>query len=303
METSSIRAFVMTASEGSVTRAAEKLHITQPALSQQLRRLEDTLGTSLFLRKPKGLELTVAGQQLLPAAQQALAALQVLDGQARSLRRSIQGRLRIGTIIDPEFLRLGAWLGWLRRWHPGVHLELRHGMSGTVTDAVLQGDLDVAFTLGPPGLTADQVALDVIQLAEFRYRVIAPPGWHERVVGQGWEVLACLPWLATPPQSVHARLLSAAFAERDLSPPVAAEVDLEQSMLELVRSGVGLALARDTIAQHAAHTQGVVIADQVSIPAALGFVVHRTALGQPTVDAAQAGIRAVWEVDAPPGRS
>lgn len=294
MDTVGIRAFVMVARTGNVTRAAERLHVSQPALSQQLKRLEARLDTILFVRAARGLELTERGQRLLPAAEQALAALDALDSLARGMRRAVQGTLRIGTIIDPEFLRLGALLGWLRRHHPGIRLELRHGMSGTGAAAVANGGLDVAYTLGSPELTEFQDTCTVLPLARFHYRVIAPPGWEERVRGRSWEDLVTLPWLATPPQSVHHRLLRSVFEACGRTPPIAAEVDLEPSMLALVRSGVGLALARDTIARTAAHGAGVIIADRVSIAAGLGFIAARATADQPTIEAALSGVRAVW---------
>lgn len=299
MDTVGIRAFVMIARTGNITRAAERLHVSQPALSQQLKRLEERLDASLFVRSARGLELTEQGRRLLPAAEQTLAALEALDALAKGMRRAVQGTLRIGTIIDPEFLRLGALLGWLRQHHPGIALELRHGMSGTMTSSVAQGHLDVTYTLGSPTLNEFEPTFQVLPLARFQYRVIAPPAWRDRVLGKSWTELLALPWLATPPESVHHRLLGRIFADCGRTPPVAAEVDLEPSMLALVRAGVGLALARDTLARTAAHSAEVVIADRVTVPAGLGFIAARGTIDQPTIQAAQSGIRAVWTLPGP----
>ncbi|MDZ7809535.1 MAG: LysR family transcriptional regulator [Arhodomonas sp.] len=147
----SLRAFVTVAREGSVSRAAERLHLTQPAVSLRLKQLGADVGLTLFRRQPHGLELTADGQALLPAAQKALAAIEAFNRNAQAMHATVRGRLRIGTIVDPEFIRLGAFLHHFVERAPQVETELHQGMSGTVLERVAQGELDVGFFLGPPG--------------------------------------------------------------------------------------------------------------------------------------------------------
>ncbi|MER8606843.1 LysR family transcriptional regulator [Mesorhizobium sp. M1233] len=110
-----LRVFVAVAREGNVTRASERLHLTQPAISLQLKRLAQDIGVSLFHRTATGLELTRDGALLAAKAEQVLAALMDFDQTARHLITQVRGKLRIGTIIDPEFTRLGAFLKhWLK---------------------------------------------------------------------------------------------------------------------------------------------------------------------------------------------
>ena len=99
----------------------------------------------LFERYPRGMRLTDAGRKLLPAAADELSAA------ATGLKGPLLGTLRIGTILDTEFLRLGSFLGVLVNRHPGLAFELRHGISGAVLHEVDVGHLDVAYTLGLPG--------------------------------------------------------------------------------------------------------------------------------------------------------
>lgn len=295
MDHASLRAFVTVAREGNLTRAAERLFLTQPALSLQVKKLQSELGMVLFERTPRGMRLTDAGRKLLPAAERALTAVAEFGAAASGLKGTVSGQLRIGTIVDPEFLRLGAFLGLLAERHPGLAFELRHGMSGAVAREVEVGTLDVAYTLGLPGLPEFRERFQALTLTRFTYRVVAPPGWGGQVRGKGWRALAALPWIGTPPESVHHRLLERIFAAEGVEPNVVARVDLEPSMLDLVRSGVALALARDSLALRAAHAEGVIIADAVSVEAELGFVCRKDRRMEPPVAAAMAVIAEVWD--------
>ena len=294
MDYNNLRAFVTVAREGNLTRAAECLFLTQPALSLQIKKLQTQLDLILFKRTSRGMRLTEAGQKLLPSAKRALQVAAEFSTAAAGLNDAIIGRLRLGTILDPEFLRLGRFLRSLAERHPALTFELKHGMSGTVSRLVEDNRLDVAYTLGQPGLKEFEDRFHLVSLTEFSYRVVAPPGWAGQVRGKGWRELAELPWIGTPPDSVHNRLLSRIFANEDIEPNVVAQVDLEPSMMDLVISGVGMALARHNLALQAAHNQGVSIADAVSVEAEMCCVCRADRRNEPSIRAAMSVIEDVW---------
>ncbi len=150
MDLTLLRAFVTVAREGNLTRAAVQLHLTQPAVSLQIKHLQETLGVTLFTRTSHGLSLTRDGQALLPHAERALGAASDVQRAAASLRHEVRGRLRIGTILDPAFLRLGGFLKQLVETWPHIETALRHGMSGWVLEQVRAGELDVGYYIGLP---------------------------------------------------------------------------------------------------------------------------------------------------------
>ncbi|CAH2803213.1 MAG: Transcriptional regulator, LysR family [uncultured Caballeronia sp.] len=244
MDYTLLRAFLTVAREGNLTRAAARLHLTQPAVSLQIKNLQEMLG--VVLRTSHGLLLTRDGEALLPHAERTLAVASDIQRAAAALRHEVSGTLHIGTILDPGFLRLGGFLRQLVETHPRIETSLRHGMSGWV--------LDVRF--------------HVVRLTPFIYRVLAPAGWHNRVNKgkRSWAALAKLPWIWTPPESAHNRLLSRIFREVGAMPVIVAEVDQEPSMLDLVKSGVGLTLARDSIAIGEAHAHALTIVEGVTVP-------------------------------------
>jgi DNA-binding transcriptional LysR family regulator len=130
-----LRAFVATAAEGNVSRAAAKLHLTQPAVSLQLRQLADITGVELFTRTRNGVLLTRDGATLLQHAERALQAQAEFLQAAQRLKGSVRGTLRVGTILDPEFTRLGAFLSELVALAP----ELRPGPGRTARGRARRG--------------------------------------------------------------------------------------------------------------------------------------------------------------------
>lgn len=295
----SLRAFVMVAREGSVSRAAARLHLSQPAVSLKLKQLQDELDLKLFQRKPQGLVLTPDGQALLPAAEKALATLSAFEQSARALHSTLRGRLRIGTIVDPEFIRLGAFLHRLVERAPQLETELRQGMSGSVLAQVRDERLDVGFFLAPPGEGPGALAPEVAhrELTRFHYYVIAPAGWGPRIVSSEWPQLASMPWIVTPANSVHHRLLRAALEPLGLVPQGVAQVDQEACMLDLVRAGVGLSLARDALAMAERQERGLLVVEGVRLPCALSIVWRRDRQAEPLISEALEALAGVWGAD------
>jgi len=293
MDLTQLRAFIAVAHEGNLTRAAEKLHLTQPAVSLQIKALQESLGIGLFNRSASGMVLTAEGNTLLPLAERVLSDVQALRRHATDLRSSeniVSGTLAIGTILDPEFIRLGAFLKLLVERHPQLSTQLAHHMSGSVLNEVRAGHLDVGFFLGDPGK-----GFHAMTLTSFSYNVIAPAGWKNRVSGKGWKELARLPWIWTPSESAHHRLLSKIFAQHQIKPQTVALVDQESSMLDLVKSGVGLSLARESIALNQAHAHGLVIADAVELSTELSFIALEKRQHEAAIKAVFQLLQQVWQ--------
>jgi DNA-binding transcriptional LysR family regulator len=295
MDFTQLRAFVTVAREGNLTRAAERLHVTQPAVSLQIKALQDNLNLQLFTRSASGMSLTNDGAKLLPYAEKVLATTAEFRQAYAALHSTVSGELGIGTILDPEFTRLGVFLKRLVETYPQLSTTLRQGMSGSVLQQIRQGDLDVGFYIGEPP-DDGKTACHSIVLTSFTYRVVAPGGWHNRVIGKQWESLAQLPWIWTPPESAHHRLLSQIFGAQGIIPNKVALVDQEPSMLDLVKSGVGLSLIRDSIAIREAHAHGLTIADAVSVETGLSFICAEKRKNEAMIAASFELVKQCWQL-------
>ncbi|MBV8635309.1 MAG: LysR family transcriptional regulator [Burkholderiaceae bacterium] len=289
MDITQLRAFVTVAHEGNLTRAAEKLHVTQPAVSLQIKSLQAALELQLFNRNTGGMSLTEDGAKLLPYAERVLTSFSEFRQGAEALHTTISGSLALGTILDPEFTRLGQFLKRLVESHPQISTELRHGMSGWVAQEIKAGRLDLGFYLGTPSKEFHSEIL-----TSFTYNVVAPQGWKARVSGKDWPALAKLPWIWTPAESVHQRLLNQVFTQHRVAPNKVAMVDQEPSMLDLVKSGVGLSLIRESIALREAHAHGLVIADRVSLSTDLSFICLAKRRNEPVIAAVFDLLNSLW---------
>src|SRR5262245_33839116 len=170
MELYQLRTFATVAEEGHLTRAAERLHLSQPAVSGHIKALERALDVRLFDRSATGMELTEEGRQLLVHAQKVLAAAEGVKRAAQRMHADVSGLLHVGTVTDPADNRLGELLAASVRKHPMLRLELQQTMSGTALESVREGRLDATFFFGdapPPPLHA-------LPLRQLIYRIAAP---------------------------------------------------------------------------------------------------------------------------------
>ncbi|NMO56364.1 LysR family transcriptional regulator [Actinoplanes sp. TBRC 11911] len=156
LETALLRSFVTALRTGSISRAATALGQTQPALSQQLRKLENVVGRPLLFRSPSGVTPTSAGEELLPYAERILS----LSAQALTeTGRALTGHCGVGLLEDLAASQLPQALADLARLHPGATLEVLNGSNAEMRDAYDTGRVDLVLNAvvdlpGPPRWTA-----------------------------------------------------------------------------------------------------------------------------------------------------
>jgi DNA-binding transcriptional LysR family regulator len=285
-----LRAFATVAKMGHLTRAAESLCVTQPAVTGQIKALEEELGISLFDRKPGRMALTRAGERMLPEAEKVLAAAGALLGQARQLQGEIAGTLVVGTVGDPDSLRLGSLLGGLVAALPLLEIKTRSGASEALREAVATSSLQASFYIGP------HIPRDVkgLPLQTLHYRVVAPFALRDRVLRAGWGEISEMPWIGAPHASHVQTLLHDTFSRQGLSPKIVLESDDAAAPRSLVRAGIGLALLREEVAVSAAERDELVIWPHTRVEALLSFIYPATAEHDPAIVAALSVLRGVW---------
>jgi DNA-binding transcriptional LysR family regulator len=297
MELYQLRGFAAVAEAGHLTRAAEKLHLSQPALSAQIKALEDELGVTLFERSASGMALTAAGRRLLPEAGRVLADAAALHGLARTIQGEVNGHVRVGTLADPEFIRLPALLAQATERFPLLEIELHHEVSGAAFEKVRDGALDASFYYGDLA----HPAVESIPLREIAYRVAAPAAWRDKVEGARWEEIAALPWVMTPAISTHHVLATRLFAERGSAPATLIEADNETVIRSLVASGLGVALVREDLAREAVDATELIVWPEARLATRLHFIYPAEKRDEPEIRALVGVVRDVWrDAVAPP---
>ncbi|MCH2555834.1 MAG: LysR family transcriptional regulator [Alcanivorax sp.] len=150
MDTHSLTVFMAVAENGSFSAAAERLFLTQPAVSKRIAQLEQQLGTRLFDRVGRRIRLTEAGEALLPRARQVLLDLEDMGRAISNLTGRVAGTLRIGTSHHIGLHRLPPVLRRFSREYPEVRLDIQFIDSEEAWEGVLHGDLELGVVTLPP---------------------------------------------------------------------------------------------------------------------------------------------------------
>jgi DNA-binding transcriptional LysR family regulator len=297
MELYQLRTFAAVAEAGHLTRAAERLHLSQPAVSGHIKALEQELDVRLFDRAPTGMVLTEAGRRLLAHAHKVLSAAEGVKQAAQQMHGALAGQLHIGTVADPVDNRLGAVLTAAVQRYPLLKLELHQTMTGTALESVRDGRLDATFYFGDAP-TPPLVALPLRQLI---YRVAAPVAWAQRVRDARWHEIAALPWIRTPMLSTHTRLVSQLFAAHGVEPPEPSVLaDDETVITSLIAAGLGVALVRDEVARTRAAEGELIVWPHAAIETTLWFVLPLARSDEPALAALLDLVRDAWHLGTAP---
>ncbi|MBU7008240.1 LysR family transcriptional regulator [Phosphitispora fastidiosa] len=165
MELSQLRAFYEIARSGSFSKGAEKLHITQPALSRQIESLEKSVGISLFNRHSRGVYLSEAGRRLFEYVEQMLRLADEADRTLQELQGLHIGKLSIGACTTMGSYLLPTPLATFLKQHPNIEASLELGSSDEIAARAANRDFDLAFIAGiadPPGLCIEPILEDQI---------------------------------------------------------------------------------------------------------------------------------------------
>ena len=257
MELRHLRYFVAVAEAGHITRAAERLGIQQPPLSQQIRALESELQVQLFRRKPRGVELTQAGRALLAEAQLILQQVEHAVGAARRTARGEAGRVGLGFTSSASFHPLVPRLiRQYREAHPLVALSLEESGTGELVDGLRQERLDAAIVRSPIGPVPDITVHAVLEEA----MVAALPAGHALARHGAGKTLA-LEALAAETFILYRRPLGpglydaiiAACQHAGFSPTIGQEAPRMLATLSLVAAGLGVSLVPDSMRRLRVH--------------------------------------------------
>src|SRR5437660_148359 len=173
MELHQLRYFVTVVRDGTFTKAAERLYITQPSLSEQIRKLETELGSPLFQRLGRRLALTSAGESLLPHAEKVMFELEQARARVQEVRGLRRGRLSIGVLPSVSARLLPKFLAEFRHQHPGIEVSLREENDSVEFEQMVhEGVLDLAIVRLP----ARRNDLEVEFLVREPLVMVAPPG-------------------------------------------------------------------------------------------------------------------------------
>ncbi|MFI9814265.1 LysR family transcriptional regulator [Saccharothrix variisporea] len=248
VDTRLVRAFLAVAKEGNLTRAAERLYVSQPALTKQIRRLETDLGVRLFSRSRTGMALTEAGQTLADSAQALLGLCDDILRKTKSAAASAARVLRVGFIASAANEATQDIIAEFGRLMPGWRVEMRQATWSEPTAGLAEGEVDVALLRAP---FPDQESYHVeILLTEPRF--VALPTTHPLATRTTipFRGLWTEPFVAAPAETGDWRDYWLATSERDTPPVIGAVTDQPDAWLQAIANGYGVALAPESATRY-----------------------------------------------------
>ncbi|MCU0761936.1 MAG: LysR family transcriptional regulator [Hydrogenophaga sp.] len=244
------RQFLVLAEELHFGRAAQRLHMTQPPLTQAIAGMEATLGVKLFERSQRKVQITPAGAALLPPVRDLLARAQELPELARSAAAGEHGRLRLAFVSTVGFGPLPHWVRVFRERWPSVTLELIEATGDVQLDMLSRSEVDAGFVLHSPGFSTP--GLTQVRLAS-EPLLVALPQAHAlvREARIGLKALLQEPLVIFPRRILPSLFdaIVALYHGAGLAPRVAQEAIQMQTIVNLVSAGLGVAWVPQSVQQ------------------------------------------------------
>ena len=236
MELKQLRTLLAVAETGSVTRAAQLLHVVQSAVTKQVRTLESELGVDLFQRTRQGMITTDAGQILIASARRVISDLERTETDVRQQKDAVQGTVRIGILDSVTDLVAEPLVARLSRTHPQIDLQITTAFAGHLREWLYEGLLDASILFG----VSDPGAVRVTPIATEKLWAMAP-----RDVGLSDVKPITVRDVAAHPLIVPARghalrtLIDEATARAHVEPRISVQVNASRLAMRLVAGGHG----------------------------------------------------------------
>ena len=242
MELRQLAYFVAVVEAAHFTRAAEQLRIAQPAVSQQIRRLEAELGERLLYRDRRTVALTSAGEALLPHARAALAQVEHGRQAVAALRGLVTGQLRVGLVMPLPDRRVVRAIGAFGRTYPGIELTLVEDETDALLGGLAAGDLHTAFLGLGPGQDPPAGLQGIVVAREPAVLAVHPQ--HPLAARRSVRLSALRdePVVTLTRASRLRTVLETECRQAGFAPRIVAETSDLNVMVQLVAEGIGVAL-------------------------------------------------------------
>lgn len=267
MELYQLKAFASIAKTCNMTKSARLMNISLSALSTQLKNLEESLNTTLFIRGARGMKLTGPGKELLPSALKVLEAAGALETRAGRYENRVAGPVNIGINTSPKFLEISKISRLMSARYPGVNISYIETQTFETVSMLDEKQIDLGFHYGR---LADPHVFSV-HLADIRICIVIPERFSPQYLDADFETISKLPWVWTRYGCPFHTALKEKFKEHHLPINQAADAVEENIVRELVKSGTGLGLMRKDEALELSRTGQAAIWEGFELEIPLGL--------------------------------
>ncbi len=287
-----IRSFVVVARRASFTQAAKLLHVSQPALTVQIRELEKALGVQLFDRNTRTVRLTRIGRELAPQLERLQDELDAVVAHTQGLAAGRHGTVRLACLPSFAASVLPSAINAFRAKHPQITFVLRDAVWSRMVAMVRAEEVD----FGVGDMVQNEADLEFVPLMQERMKVVFPAA-HAIAKARKVTVpvLATYPLVLTDPDTSARRMLEAAFSAAGCIPIRAAEVTYLSTAVAMVRAGFGIAILPAAAIEWRAHP-GLRVRpiDDAAFVRWIGFIKKTGRSLPPPSDAFAQALAAAW---------
>lgn len=251
-----LRLFVSTAEAGSLTKGAERAHLSVGAASMRVKNLEEALGAALLVRTSQGVSLTPAGEALLTHARRVFRDLERLHGDLQAFSRGLRGRVRVFANTTAMTEILPAALGSFLAAHPHVDIDLEERLSPEIARAVADGSADIGILAG----TVRTDGLDVLAYQKDTL-VLAVPAGHALAGADMVDFAEVAPLSLVSLQrgsAIHG-FMENIFAEMGVAADIRIRVSSFESLCRMVEAGVGIGMLPGSVANRLKHNHAITV--------------------------------------------
>jgi DNA-binding transcriptional LysR family regulator len=265
-----LKSFVKIADIGNLRKAAEGLHISQSALSSQIKFLESRLDVQLFDRSAKGMELTENGRILYSHAQAVLSSAEIFQAKARELTGRTRQRVKIGINTDGNFLKVGKLSRMLTSYFQGIGFIFVSSQTVRTPEMLREELIDLGFFFGEN--REGDIQAEIIGHSDIR--IVIPARIMPGNKPLTWESLAELPWIWSVCACPFYQLVQARMDSLGLSPNRFVDAMDESVVRELVIDNQGIGILREDDARYVASLSDCRIweEEKFSVPLSIGML-------------------------------
>ena len=295
MDIQHLKAFIAVACTKNLTQAAEKLFLSQPAVSAQIKALESDVGTALFVRTNNGMQLTRAGEVLLPEAEALLQHKHRLEQFAQTLSADYVHSVQLGIIHPIESRKVTALTRCIVEQEPKTQLHIHYGMSIEILSRLLAKKIHAGFFLGH----IDQRNLQVHFLEHVNYSLICPQSQLQRIRDNLPKSLNDSTWIEMSGISSSYKNLQQFWHRHKLNPKKQIICDYPQTIIDLAVAQQGLAMVpKHSALEAVGQGNDIAVLDEFEQHLPLHFIYLDEFSEDPAVTLLLENVQRLWKLGA-----
>jgi DNA-binding transcriptional LysR family regulator len=292
MELYQLKTFAIVADTGNLSRAAEILHTSQPAVSAQIKALEHEFGIILFKRTGKGVLLTENGQKIKDKIENILKAGKELEYFLQNLSHQVRLELKIGLNTDSSVLKLKELLEFAAQKAPQLQLHFIQSTSADILSNLKKGLMDGGFIFG--GRQSTEV--ETVFLQEIKLVIALPFAWKDKTTQASIIDIIGLPWVLPPNNCPFYLKVNDLFEKHGLKPSQFVSSDDETTIRQLVQSGIGVSLLPEYICRLPAQRKELIVYEREKWKIDLSFAYLKNKKNNPGVKLFIGLLKRLWEL-------